>query len=107
MTGKNTPAGGEVRLSARSRNDHLQIMVADTGTGIPEADIPHIFDRFYRVDKARDRKGSGLGLAMVKTLVTEAGGDIRVESRPGAGTTVTLSLLRAQPREEHSPSSTR
>ncbi|NOZ49025.1 MAG: HAMP domain-containing histidine kinase [Chloroflexi bacterium] len=104
---KYTPAGGEVRLSARSRNDHLEIVVADTGTGIPEADIPHIFDRFYRVDKARDRKGSGLGLAMVKTLVTEAGGDIRVESRLGEGTTVTISLLRTELREAHGPASIR
>ncbi|NOX61806.1 MAG: HAMP domain-containing protein [Chloroflexi bacterium] len=87
---KYTPAGGAVYLRASVNAKWVQVMVSDTGIGIPEADLPHIFERFYRVDKARDRTGSGLGLALVKAILDTHGGEIDVDSREGEGTTVTV-----------------
>lgn len=87
---KYTPAGGEVHLQASASADWVQVVVRDTGIGIPEAELPRIFDRFYRVDKARDRTGSGLGLALVKAIVDAHRGQIEVKSREGAGATVTV-----------------
>jgi signal transduction histidine kinase len=71
--------------------------VKDTGIGIPREDLPHIFDRFYRVDKARSRRigGAGLGLSIVKGIATSHGGDVEVVSEPGAGTTFRVRLPRA------------
>jgi two-component system sensor histidine kinase BaeS len=68
--------------------------VADTGIGIAPGDIPHLFDRFYRVDKARSRAigGTGLGLAIVKSIVDMHGGEITVTSTPGHGSTFTVRL---------------
>ena len=70
------------------------IAVADTGTGIPEEDIPHIFERFYRADKSRSRATgrAGLGLAIVKQLVEAHGGEIAVESKVGRGAEFTFTL---------------
>ncbi len=91
---KYTPAGGAVIVQARRLPGLCQIRVTDTGPGIPAADLPHIFDRFYRVDKARSRRGqtepglgsgAGLGLSIVKTLVEQNGGTIRAESEAGTG----------------------
>lgn len=80
--------GGEVRVMAERQNDAISISVKDTGIGIPASDLPRVFERFYRVDKARSVElgGTGLGLAIVKHLVRIQGGKISVESTPGEGT---------------------
>ena len=72
----------------------MRLIVGDNGSGIPAADLPHIFERHYRGDRARgqDASASGLGLAIVKSLIDLHGGDIQVDSAPGAGTTFTITL---------------
>ncbi len=92
---KYTDAGGRVRLEARlSHGGKVMVRVSDTGQGIPPEALPHIFDRFYRVDKARSREagGTGLGLAIARWIAEAHGGSIRAESAPGVGTTVTVEL---------------
>ena len=92
---KYTPAGGSVAVQAREvAHGCLEVVVADTGIGIPPADLPRITERFYRVDKARSRElgGTGLGLAIVKHLVLAHGGELRIESEPERGTTVRFTL---------------
>ena len=86
--------GGTVRVLCFARDVYLQIIVDDTGTGIPEEDLPKIFDRFYRVDKARSREagGTGLGLSIASQTVKRMGGTIEVESVLGKGTRFTLSF---------------
>jgi signal transduction histidine kinase len=80
-----TPAGGEVRVSAARTPDGIDIRVANTGPGIPEADLPRVWERFYRVEKSRDRErgGAGIGLAIVRQLVEGAGGRVGVTSDAG------------------------
>jgi signal transduction histidine kinase len=68
------------------------VRVTDDGEGIAPEHLPRIFDRFYRADEARGRGGAGLGLAIASELVKQLGGELRVESEPGKGTTVTLVL---------------
>ena len=88
-----TPTGGSITLSAVRRPDGgAEIHVTDTGSGIPAQDLPHVFDRFYRVDSARTRgsAGSGLGLAIVKSIMDLHGGTATITSQPGHGTTVSL-----------------
>jgi two-component system phosphate regulon sensor histidine kinase PhoR len=91
-----TPAGGRVTMGLRVNVDGnlATITVADTGIGIPRQDLPHIFDRFYRVDKARTRSkgGSGLGLAIVKSITEAHQGHIEVVSEVGVGSTFTVQL---------------
>jgi two-component system sensor histidine kinase BaeS len=84
-----TPAGGSVALAANRDGNRVQIAVSDSGQGISADDLPHVFDRFYRADAARDRAsgGSGLGLAIARTLIEAHGGRIDVRSTPGQGTT--------------------
>jgi heavy metal sensor kinase len=91
---KYTPAGGTVKLSLSKQNGWAHLSISDTGIGIPPEDLPHVFDRFYRVDKARTRSlgGSGLGLAIAKWIVQAHGGGIQVNSRVGEGTTFTVTL---------------
>lgn len=91
---KYTPANGRVRLSWHTDCGYAHISVADTGIGIPESDLPLIFDRFYRVDKARSRPagGTGLGLAIVKFIIEALGGRISVVSKVNSGTTFTFTL---------------
>ncbi len=92
-----TPQGGEITLRTWMDDNQTCIAVADTGPGIAPQDLPHIFDRFYRADAARDRAsgGSGLGLAIARALIEAHGGTISVESTPGHGTTFTIALPRA------------
>jgi heavy metal sensor kinase len=89
--------GGAVSVSTRLDGDCGILHVADTGPGIPEADRPHLFDRFYRVDLARSREtgGSGLGLSICKSIVEALGGSIGVSSIEGEGTTFEVRLPRA------------
>ncbi len=84
---KYTPPGGQLILSASPQEEFAKITVSDTGMGIPKQDLPHIFERFYRVDKARSRDmgGTGLGLSIVKHLVQTHGGDVGVQSTEGKG----------------------
>lgn len=89
-----TPEGGTITLSLFRDNDWARLEVADTGVGISREHLPHIFDRFYRVDKARSRArgGTGLGLAIVKGIVEQHGGKVTVDSEPGKGSTFTVWL---------------
>jgi two-component system phosphate regulon sensor histidine kinase PhoR len=86
--------GGEVTIDSRVQNGHVKITVADTGIGIPSEDLPRIFERFYRVDKARSREvgGTGLGLSIVKHIIERMNGTIQVESQLGKGSRFTVSL---------------
>jgi two-component system phosphate regulon sensor histidine kinase PhoR len=81
------PEGTTIHLSAQRDADHVALVVDDEGPGIPDADLQRVFERFYRVDKARSREtgGTGLGLSIVKHLVGLHGGDVRAENRPGGG----------------------
>jgi two-component system, OmpR family, sensor histidine kinase BaeS len=95
---RNTPPGGEVRVTLRDGNgDGVHLLVADSGRGIRPEDLPHIFEHFYRTDEARARSsgGTGMGLAIVKSLVEAHGGQVSVESAPGAGSTFTVTLPAA------------
>jgi two-component system, OmpR family, phosphate regulon sensor histidine kinase PhoR len=89
-----TPAGGHITVVARRRKSDWQLIIGDSGIGIPESDLPRIFERFYRVDKARARNsgGTGLGLAIVKHLVEVHHGKIQVESKVGEGTSFSLTF---------------
>ncbi|GGJ08628.1 two-component sensor histidine kinase [Alicyclobacillus cellulosilyticus] len=92
---KFTPAGGRVTVRLTRSRHQAVIQVQDTGIGIPEADLPHIFERFYRADKARARTasaGAGLGLSIARWIVDAHQGKIQVASREGEGTTVTVQL---------------
>ena len=91
---KYTPRGGEVETSLVRSGRKAVIRISDTGIGIPADDLPHIFDRFYRVDKARSRAtgGTGLGLSIVKQIVQNHGGNISASSAEGKGTTFTIEL---------------
>jgi two-component system phosphate regulon sensor histidine kinase PhoR len=95
---KYTPDGGSVGINCRMEGDLVAIEVADTGIGIPRDDLPRVFERFYRVDKARSRElgGTGLGLSIVKHLVQSIGGQITVNSRVGAGSQFTVQFPRHQ-----------
>jgi signal transduction histidine kinase len=82
-----TPPGGRVRLDARQAGDAVVVSVEDTGIGIADEALPHVFERFYRADssRSRDSGGSGIGLAIVKHLVERHGGEVGVTSQPGRG----------------------
>jgi len=94
---KYTPEGGRVTLSWRREDGWVRVDVSDTGVGIPPEDLPHIFERFYRVDKARSRErgGTGLGLSIAQWIAHAHGGRIEVESQVGQGTTFTVWLPEA------------
>jgi len=86
---RHTPSGGQVDVDAHAESGRLTLSVSDTGSGIASADLPHVFDRFY---KGPTSTGSGLGLAIARALVLAHGGEITAESAPGAGTSVRVRL---------------
>jgi len=89
---KFTPAGGSVSISASQDENNLRLVVCDTGCGISKEDLPHVFDRFYRADSSRHEPGSGLGLALVHSIVTFYHGEIKCDTALGQGTTFTVNL---------------
>jgi two-component system phosphate regulon sensor histidine kinase PhoR len=93
---KYTPAGGRITVRWREEDGQVRLEIEDTGIGIAEPDLPRIFERFYRVDKARSRElgGTGLGLAIVKHLVQAMNGTVSASSQPGQGTQFTVRLPR-------------
>ncbi len=95
---KYTPAGGMVHLSTARNGEFIKVEIADTGTGIPERDIPHIFDRFYRGDKSRSTTGSGLGLPLALALARAHNGNITVTGTD-KGATFCLFLPSASPKQ--------
>ncbi|HEV2458563.1 MAG TPA: ATP-binding protein [Ktedonobacterales bacterium] len=107
---------GEIAVTLRQTGDAVELNVCDTGVGIPAAELPHLFERFHRVQNthARTQEGTGIGLALVRELVDLHGGDVRVASVPGAGSTFTVAIptgaahlppehIVAAPREPAAP----
>jgi signal transduction histidine kinase len=91
---RHTPQGGQITLLAGCRDSKMVMSVGDTGEGLSSEDVQHIFERFFRTDRSRQRQygGAGLGLAIARELVVLHGGDIAVESRIGLGTSFTITL---------------
>jgi signal transduction histidine kinase len=105
---KYTPAGGHVTMGLARVNGWARFTVADTGVGIPPEDLPHVFDRFYRVDKSRTRaagtpSGSGLGLSIAKWIAQAHGGRLEVSSQLGKGSVFSLWLPLAETRPQNKP----
>jgi len=98
-----TPAGGRVTVTASRHNGSVDVAVADTGPGISAEHLPRLFERFYRVDEARSRDdgGTGIGLAIARSVVEAHGGRIWAESEPGRGSTFTFELPAAPAAEGH------
>ena len=94
---KYTPPGGRVEVVGGSEGSEVVVRIADTGIGIPEGNLSRIFERFYRVDKARSKAtgGTGLGLSIVRHVAQNHGGRVAVESTPGRGSVFTVHLPRA------------
>lgn len=93
---KYTEDGGNIEIEVREAGDAISVSVTDDGIGIPEGELPYIFERFYRADKSRNRKtgGSGLGLAIVKGIVEAHGGTVSVESKPDCGARFEVKIPR-------------
>lgn len=91
---KYTPDGGTIAIYSGTTGNDVWVKIEDTGVGIPAEDLARVFDRFFRVDKARSREsgGTGLGLSIAKEIILRHGGEITIESKPGIGTSVTVKL---------------
>jgi two-component system, OmpR family, phosphate regulon sensor histidine kinase PhoR len=89
---KFTPEGGKITLSTRATPAEVTVAVTDTGIGISREDLPHIFERFFKADRSRSAEGSGLGLAIARHIVQAHGGEIRVQSQEGRGSTFSFTL---------------
>jgi len=102
---KYTPLGRTIELVVAGTDATAFLEVTDSGIGIPPEALPYIFDRFYRVDKARSREtgGSGLGLSIVKAIASAYGAEVKVTSSPGRGTSVRVAAPRVPPSPEHPP----
>ena len=97
---KFSPQGGQACLNVQHRDEELVISVSDTGVGIPQNELPKIFERFYRAEHQREEvQGTGLGLSIVHKIVTRHGGRIEVESEVGQGSTFTV-FLPLDPKPE-------
>ncbi|MGA9048066.1 MAG: ATP-binding protein [Dehalococcoidia bacterium] len=94
---KFTGKGGRITIAARKEMDFILVSVSDTGIGIPQEELPRVFERFYKVDKSRTGEGSGLGLAISKHIISAHGGKIWVESIEGKGSTFFFTLPLASP----------
>lgn len=99
---KYTPEGGHVHVFAKVWPETIELIVKDDGIGIPEKDLPHVFERFYRVDKGRSRRlgGTGLGLALAREMTLRMGGRIAIQSEPNSGTGVHVHFVRAEGVED-------
>jgi signal transduction histidine kinase len=101
---RHTPVGGQIILGARAESTRLIAWVSDTGVGISQQDLPYIFERFYRADRARASSsgGTGLGLAIIKAIIVAHGGSVWAQSTQGQGTTIffTLPLAPTAPKNE-------
>lgn len=107
---KFTPAGGRLSLSTAADKKRARVRVADSGRGVAAEDIPYLFDRFYKAEKAHTpgaQSGTGLGLSIVKRIIAAHGQDISVESEPGAGTAFTFTLKAAEKPQQQPKSSQR
>ena len=93
---KFTPENGRIDISASANHHSVEVRVSDNGMGIPPESLPHIFERFYKVERSRRNEGSGLGLAIVKNIVQAYGGEVHVQSREGEGSTFRFTLSVAQ-----------
>ena len=102
---KYSPAGGKITVSLEQTNTQVVLRITDEGLGIPKKDLPKIFDRFYRVDKARSREqgGTGLGLAIVRDIVKMHDGFVWAKSDGETGTTFTVVLPYAPLEAENDP----
>jgi signal transduction histidine kinase len=89
---KYTPEGGAVTVVVRGDGCSVELVVADTGCGIPAEHLPHLFERFYRVEAARSAGGVGLGLAIARQIAEQHGGELAVDSEAGVGSTFSLRL---------------
>ena len=94
---RNTPPGGQVTVSAQAEGALVHFTVEDTGSGIPEEYLPHVFEKFFHVPGHGQERGSGLGLSIVKEIIEAHGGNVGVSSEPGRGTKFTFALKAAEP----------
>jgi signal transduction histidine kinase len=101
-----TPSGGRVDVSVSAEDGQVVLRVADTGMGIPQRDLSRVFERFYRVDRARSREtgGTGLGLAIVRHVAENHGGEVTVQSELSAGSTFVVRLPVAAAARADAPS---